>query len=66
MAPAPEPVRFPYHDRDECPIGQEVKAEGQWQYYVPAGPDETRARCPVCLHFDLGSLEPAPPEPEVG
>lgn len=51
MAPAPEPERYPYHDNDQCPIGQEVKSSGEWQYYQ-AAPDEERARCPICVELN--------------
>ncbi len=51
MAPAPEPERYPYHNNDQCPIGQAVKHSGEWQYYE-ANPGEERARCPVCVDFD--------------
>ncbi|WP_210518841.1 hypothetical protein [Hymenobacter terricola] len=51
MAPAPEPERYPFHDNDVCPIGQEVKASGEWQYYEPAQIAETRARCPICAEL---------------
>ena len=48
MAPAPELKRYPYHDDDACPIGQELKSTGEWQYYEPAQEEETRERCPTC------------------
>ena len=51
LAPAPEPVRYPFHDRGECPIGQEIKASGDWQYYEPTQVSETRARCVTCAHL---------------
>ncbi len=49
MAPAPEPERYPFHDNDACPIGQEVKASGDWQYYDPHNREETRSRCATCV-----------------
>ncbi|MBH8558950.1 hypothetical protein [Hymenobacter negativus] len=48
MALAPEPVRYPFHDNDACPIGQEVKASANWQYYEPQSREETRPRCVSC------------------
>ncbi|GAB3825909.1 hypothetical protein [Hymenobacter jeollabukensis] len=47
-APAPEPERYPFHDNDACPVGQEVKRSGEWQYYEPRTVEETRVRCPQC------------------
>lgn len=35
-AAAPEPECYPYHDNDECPIGQEVKSNGQWPILTTA------------------------------
>ncbi|TGD77343.1 MULTISPECIES: hypothetical protein [Hymenobacter] len=49
---APGPVRYPYHDNDGCPVGQQVKAGGEWQYYEPTRIEETRARCPHCVSLD--------------
>ncbi|MBD2769418.1 hypothetical protein IC235_16130 [Hymenobacter sp. BT664] len=46
---APEPERYPFHDNDECPIGQEIKQSGDWKYYEPHSIAETRARCAVCI-----------------
>lgn len=45
----PVPERYPYHDNDECPIGQEIKASGEWQYYAPQQVAETRVRCQQCV-----------------
>ncbi|MBW3127156.1 hypothetical protein [Hymenobacter profundi] len=28
MAPAPEPERYPFHDNDECPVGQQLNDYG--------------------------------------
>ena len=39
---------YPYHDNDECPIGLETKASGEWQYYAPQQVAETRVRCQKC------------------
>ena len=47
MARAPEPERYPYHDRTECAIGQRVKEGGDWQYYL-ARPGEERTQCTHC------------------
>ena len=52
MSPAPEPVRYPYHDNDQCPVGLEVKASREWQYYEPKGEEETRPRCPTCAELN--------------
>lgn len=49
MAPAPVPERYPFHDNSACPIGQEIKRSGEWQYYKPIQVAETRARCPICI-----------------
>ena len=46
--PSPVPERYPYHDNDECPIGLEIKASGEWQYYAPQQVAETRVRCQQC------------------
>lgn len=46
-APAPVAGRYPYHDPDECPEGQEVKRSGDWQYYF-GHPSEERAQCARC------------------
>lgn len=51
-APAPELVRYPYHDNDECPIGRQVKLQGDWKYYDPTTVEETRARCPQCIELE--------------
>ena len=48
-APAPVPARYAYHDQDECPVGQRIKEEGDWQYYEPQTKEETRPRCPRCI-----------------
>ena len=48
----PDPVRYPYHDNDECHIGQAVKQEGEWQCYEPQRVEETRVRCPHCAELD--------------
>ena len=63
MAPAPQPVRYPYHDIEECPIGREVKESGEWQYYEPTQVDETRARCRRCAALDKGVSPTAPTQP---
>ncbi|MCB2410704.1 hypothetical protein [Hymenobacter lucidus] len=55
MAPAPVLERYPFHDNDECPIGQEVKTSGQWQYYEPTLITETRPRCPTCVQLGRAS-----------
>lgn len=47
MARAPEEIRYPYHDNDQCPVGQRVKASDDWQYYRDE-PETRRPRCPVC------------------
>jgi len=47
MAPAPEELRYPYHDNDQCSVGQEVKASDNWQYYSDE-PDTQRDRCFIC------------------
>ncbi|MCI1189916.1 hypothetical protein MON38_21035 [Hymenobacter sp. DH14] len=52
MAPAPEPERYAYHDNDACPVGLEIKASGEWQYYEPKLKEETRPRCPQCRALD--------------
>lgn len=57
-APAPGAVRYPYHDNDECPVGQQVKTDGEWQYYEPTRIDETRARCPQCIALDTTLTTP--------
>lgn len=46
---AARPVRYPYHDQEACPVGQEVKRSGQWAYYEPTQIADTRVRCPVCI-----------------
>ena len=56
MAPAPE--RYPYHDDDQCPTGQQVKESGDWQYYL-ARPGEERAQCAHCL--ELRQASPSKP-----
>lgn len=50
---APEPERYPYHDDDACPVGQAVKASGEWQYYAPQRIEETRIRCLLCAGLGL-------------
>jgi hypothetical protein len=45
---SPVSARYPYHDDDECCLGQEVKRSGQWQNYEPRQVAETRVRCPIC------------------
>ena len=52
MSPAPAPERYPYHDIYECPTGQEIKVDGEWQYYEPNQVEETRDRCPKCTTLD--------------
>ncbi|RZK29662.1 MAG: hypothetical protein EOO57_19020 [Hymenobacter sp.] len=47
--PAAKPRRYPYHDHEACPVGQEVKRSGQWAYYEPTQMADTRVRCPVCI-----------------
>ena len=51
MAQAPVPERYSYHDDDACPIGQELKNSGEWQYYEPYQEEEARARCPACTEL---------------
>ena len=51
LALASKPVRYPYHDDSDCPVGQEVQRGGQWQYYEPKRIAETRARCPICIEL---------------
>lgn len=51
LAAAPE--RYPFHDNDECPVGQEVKRSEEWQYYEPTTIDETRPRCTICLGLNM-------------
>lgn len=53
-SPAPMPMRYPYHDNDQCPSGQAVKRTGEWQYYEPTSVAETRVRCPTCVALDTG------------
>lgn len=60
MAPAPEPKRYPYHDQDDCPVGQKVKASGHWQYYEPSTIEETRVRCSRCVALAPGHAQPRP------
>jgi hypothetical protein len=55
MAPAPEPERYPFHDNDQCPEGQEIKKSGEWQYYEPHQITETRPRCPICIALNRKS-----------
>ncbi len=59
MAPAPEPERYPFHDDDECPVGQEVKGSGEWQYYEPKRKEETRPRCLTCAELQQEGARPA-------
>ena len=60
MAPAPGELRYPYHDNDDCPVGQEVKAGDDWQYYRDE-PDTRRARCFICnLLANRNSSAPEP------
>lgn len=49
IGPALKPERYPFHDNDECLVGQEVKQRGQWQHYEPRSIAETRPRCPLCI-----------------
>lgn len=49
---SPAPVRSPYHDNDQCPVGRAVKQNSDWQYYEPTTVAETRARCPHCIELD--------------
>lgn len=56
LAPVPAPVRYPFHDNDACPVGQEVKRSGHWQYYAPRTVDETRVRCPECAALSRAGL----------
>ena len=58
MAPAPEEVRYPYHDNDQCPTGQAVKASDDWQYYRDE-PETRRAHCPECAELTAQEPEPA-------
>ena len=57
MAPAPEPERYPFHDDDACPTGQQVKSSGEWQYYAPQRKEETRARCARCVALSRASAD---------
>lgn len=57
LAPEPEPERYPFHDQDDCSIGQAVKASGTWQYYEPTRIAETRPRCSICA--ELSRLVPS-------
>lgn len=50
MARAPEPERYPYHDWRECPVGQQVKKSGNWQYYL-GRPGEERSHCARCAEL---------------
>ena len=59
MSPAPEPERYPYHDNDQCPVGLEVKASGEWQYYEPKGEEETRTHCLSCAELNQAGARPA-------
>jgi hypothetical protein len=47
-----KPVRYPYHDDSDCPVGQEVQRSGQWQYYEPRQIAHTRPRCPICIELN--------------
>lgn len=44
----PVPERYPFHDNDDCPVGQEIKRGDDWQYYEPRTVEETRVRCVRC------------------
>lgn len=59
MSPAPEPERYPYHDNDACPVGLDVKASGEWQYYEPKQEEETRPRCFTCAELNEADARPA-------
>lgn len=50
-SPAAKPVRYPYHDDDACPIGQEVKRSGEWHPYEPTRLADTRVRCSQCIEL---------------
>ena len=58
LAPAPEPERYLFYDTDACPIGQEVKPSGDWQYYEPRSRVETRPRCATCAALRLQKRTP--------
>lgn len=47
--PAAKPIRYPYHDDDACPVGQDVRRGGTWAPYAPTQIADTRLRCPVCI-----------------
>lgn len=59
LSPAPEPERYPFHDNDECPVGNDVKASGEWQYYAPQKKEETRPRCLTCVGLNHPAARPA-------
>jgi len=50
-APVPTPERYPYHDNDQCPEGQQIKKSGEWQYYA-GHLGEERERCAQCAALD--------------
>lgn len=47
LSPSAAAARYPYHDNDQCPVGQTLKESDQWQYY-PDEPDTPRERCFIC------------------
>lgn len=49
---AAKPVRYPYHDDSDCPVGQEVQRSGHWQYYEPRQIADTRPRCAICIELN--------------
>ncbi|WP_375418099.1 hypothetical protein [uncultured Hymenobacter sp.] len=68
MAAAPEPERYPYHDDDQCPVGQQVKASDEWQYYRDE-PGRERDYCPMCAELaapTAGRPAARPPVPAGG
>ena len=54
MAPAPVSKRGPFHDNSDCPVGQEVKRSGEWQYYASTQLSEMRPRCTHCIELSRG------------
>lgn len=64
MAPAPEPERYPYHDNDECPVGQAIKESDDWQYYRDE-PGSERTQCRLCAEL-LTRKSPQLAAPRVG
>lgn len=46
-----KPIRYPYHDDSDCPVGQEVQRSGHWQPYEPQQVADTRPRCASCIEL---------------